>query len=350
MWVLAELAGAAESMISEMKRLVFAAHRQPISGAQPLRASIANGLLTEPNAGVWRAGPTHTNAERYDIGALLDHAEKYRCNDCGFPGAAFYWHCRPSFGDSFEETPCKPPLASCRFVRAARLDKIRYDSLCHRALVKTVVSVAGRGTRFLPVTRTTEGEPEGNAAGREQPASFSMRSTRRLRRCHTLFITGSSKRPSRIISIQTPNSEGRLQGAGETGIVDTCVGFAGLGILCVYIAQRRRWVEVHAVLCARRSSARSPYGALADDLIDAAGPAASKWSRCLRTTRAAFFGVPKRAAAGPRQVRIVNMEAKSRRASARCDIVGKRPKTENAAPRSQSSAAATVTAAVWRDL
>ena len=36
-------------------------------------------------------------------GALLAHAEKYRCNECGFSGRIFYWHCPACHSwDSFE--------------------------------------------------------------------------------------------------------------------------------------------------------------------------------------------------------------------------------------------------------
>jgi lipopolysaccharide biosynthesis regulator YciM len=39
----------------------------------------------------------------HEIGALLAHAEKYRCNECGFSGRSFYWHCPACHTwDSFE--------------------------------------------------------------------------------------------------------------------------------------------------------------------------------------------------------------------------------------------------------
>jgi lipopolysaccharide biosynthesis regulator YciM len=39
----------------------------------------------------------------HEIGALLANAEKYRCNECGFAGRNFYWHCPACHSwDSFE--------------------------------------------------------------------------------------------------------------------------------------------------------------------------------------------------------------------------------------------------------
>ena len=41
--------------------------------------------------------------EKGEIGALLELAEKYRCNECGFAGRSFYWHCPACHAwDSFE--------------------------------------------------------------------------------------------------------------------------------------------------------------------------------------------------------------------------------------------------------
>ena len=38
-----------------------------------------------------------------EIGALLAHAEKYHCNECGFAGRHFYWLCPACHvWDSFE--------------------------------------------------------------------------------------------------------------------------------------------------------------------------------------------------------------------------------------------------------
>jgi lipopolysaccharide biosynthesis regulator YciM len=93
--VLAELVRQAESHdFGELKRLVFAAIAAGLVDAPPLRASIEKVFSQDPTLqDVWRAGPGHNERAAHEIGALLANAEKYRCNECGFSGRSFYWHC-----------------------------------------------------------------------------------------------------------------------------------------------------------------------------------------------------------------------------------------------------------------
>jgi lipopolysaccharide assembly protein B len=92
--VLGELVTQAESRdFGELKRLVFAAIAAGLVDAEPLRASIEKVFSRDPTLqDVWRVDPVHERAA-HEIGALLAHAEKYRCNECGFSGRSFYWHC-----------------------------------------------------------------------------------------------------------------------------------------------------------------------------------------------------------------------------------------------------------------
>jgi lipopolysaccharide biosynthesis regulator YciM len=103
--VLTELVAQAESRnFGELKRLVFAAIAADLVGAQPLRTSIETVFSQDATLqAVWRAGPAHYEHTAHEIGALLAHAEKYRCNECGFSGRSFYWHCPACHSwDSFE--------------------------------------------------------------------------------------------------------------------------------------------------------------------------------------------------------------------------------------------------------
>ena len=88
----------------ELKRLVFAAIAADLGGAAPLRASIEKVFSQDSTLqAVWREGPTQSERIAQEIGALLAHAEKYRCNECGFSGRNFYWHCPACHSwDSFE--------------------------------------------------------------------------------------------------------------------------------------------------------------------------------------------------------------------------------------------------------
>lgn len=103
--VLAEFVAQAESRdFSELKRLVFAAIAAGLSAAEPLRTSIEKVFAQDATLrAVWRAEPVHFERTAREIGALLDLAEKYRCNECGFSGRNFYWHCPACHAwDSFE--------------------------------------------------------------------------------------------------------------------------------------------------------------------------------------------------------------------------------------------------------
>ena len=103
--VLTELVAQAESHdFGELKRLVFAAIAAGLVGAEPLRTSIETVFSQDATLqAVWRAGPAHYERMAHEIGALLAHAEKYRCNECGFSGRIFYWHCPACHTwDSFE--------------------------------------------------------------------------------------------------------------------------------------------------------------------------------------------------------------------------------------------------------
>jgi lipopolysaccharide assembly protein B len=103
--MLADLVAQAESRgFNELKRLVFAAIAADLAGAEPLRASIEKVFALDPTLqAMWRAGPEQYERTAHEIGALLAHAEKYRCNECGFSGRNFYWHCPACHSwDSFE--------------------------------------------------------------------------------------------------------------------------------------------------------------------------------------------------------------------------------------------------------
>jgi lipopolysaccharide assembly protein B len=103
--LLEELVARAESRdLDELKRLVFAAISADLADATPLRASIEKVFARDPTLqAVWQASPGQFGRIAHEIGALLAHAEKYRCNECGFAGRNFYWHCPACHSwDSFE--------------------------------------------------------------------------------------------------------------------------------------------------------------------------------------------------------------------------------------------------------
>jgi lipopolysaccharide assembly protein B len=102
---LEELVAQAQSRdVGELKRLVFAAIAANLAGAAPLRHAIETVFVQDPTLNaVWQASSGQFERIAVEIGALLAHAEKYRCSECGFAGRSFYWHCPACQSwDSFE--------------------------------------------------------------------------------------------------------------------------------------------------------------------------------------------------------------------------------------------------------
>jgi len=95
---------AAARDFEELKKLVFAALAADLSSAAVLRPSIEKVLSQDPALqAVWLAGSGQYERIAQEIGALMAHAEKYRCAECGFSVRSFYWQCPACHAwDSFE--------------------------------------------------------------------------------------------------------------------------------------------------------------------------------------------------------------------------------------------------------
>jgi lipopolysaccharide biosynthesis regulator YciM len=103
--VLAELVRQTEAQdFAALKGLVFAAIAADLGTAVPLQVSIEKVFSQDPTLqALWRYGPAQSERIAQEVGALLTQAEKYRCNECGFSGRSFYWHCPACHSwDSFE--------------------------------------------------------------------------------------------------------------------------------------------------------------------------------------------------------------------------------------------------------
>jgi lipopolysaccharide biosynthesis regulator YciM len=103
--ILEQLVSQAESRdLGELKRLVFAAISAGLSEAPPLLGPIEKVFSLDPTLqAMWQAQSGSHDRAAQEIGALLAQAEKYRCNECGFSGRSFYWHCPACHSwDSFE--------------------------------------------------------------------------------------------------------------------------------------------------------------------------------------------------------------------------------------------------------
>jgi lipopolysaccharide biosynthesis regulator YciM len=88
----------------DRKRLVFAAFAAGVGSSPSLKDSVQEVFAKDPVlAAVWNAAPEQYPRVALEIGALLEHAEKYRCNECGFSTRSFYWQCPACHAwDSFD--------------------------------------------------------------------------------------------------------------------------------------------------------------------------------------------------------------------------------------------------------
>jgi lipopolysaccharide biosynthesis regulator YciM len=95
---------AAGRDFEELKKLAFAAFAANLSSVPVLRPSIERVLSQDPALkAVWQAGAGQYERIAQEIGALMAHAEKYRCTECGFSVRSFYWQCPACHAwDSFE--------------------------------------------------------------------------------------------------------------------------------------------------------------------------------------------------------------------------------------------------------
>ena len=181
--------------------------------------------------------------------------------------------------------------------------KIRYDfAHVHESRKNCVFPVAGRGTRFLPVTKASPKEmlpivdkpliqyavDEALSAGAET----------------LVFITGSSKRAIEDHFDSNPELEAVLQAQGKQELLDTLRGILPSWASCVYIRQPAPLGLGHAVLCARPVVGDAPFMVhLADDLIDAPVSCLKQMVEVFSTHGGSVLGVQNGAEAGYRQIR-----------------------------------------------
>jgi UTP--glucose-1-phosphate uridylyltransferase len=135
--------------------------------------------------------------------------------------------------------------------------------------VKTCVfPVAGRGTRFLPVTKAS---PKEMLPIVDKPLiQYAVDEALSAGAENLVFITGSSKRAIEDHFDSNPELETILQAQGKQELLDTLSAILPAWATCVYIRQPAPLGLGHAVLCARPVVGDAPFMVhLADDLIDA---------------------------------------------------------------------------------
>jgi UTP--glucose-1-phosphate uridylyltransferase len=135
--------------------------------------------------------------------------------------------------------------------------------------VKTCVfPVAGRGTRFLPVTKAS---PKEMLPIVDKPLiQYAVDEALSAGAENLVFITGSSKRAIEDHFDSNPELEAVLQQQGKQDLLELLNGILPSWASCIYIRQPAPLGLGHAVLCARPVVGDAPFMVhLADDLIDA---------------------------------------------------------------------------------
>jgi UTP--glucose-1-phosphate uridylyltransferase len=219
----------------------------------------------------------------------------------------------------------------------------------HKAVKTAVFPVAGRGTRFLPVTKASPKEmlpivdkpliqyavDEALSAGAET----------------LVFITGSSKRAIEDHFDSNPELEAVLQAQGKQELLDVLHGILPSWASCVYIRQPAPLGLGHAVLCARPVVGDAPFLIhLADDLIDAQVPCLKQMVEVFATHGGSVLGVQNVPKQDTDKYGIVTLESKVAPRVGRMSHIVEKPKPDKAASTLAVVGRYLLTASVFDDL
>jgi UTP--glucose-1-phosphate uridylyltransferase len=160
----------------------------------------------------------------------------------------------------------------------------------HQAVKTVVFPVAGRGTRFLPVTKAS---PKEMLPVVDKPLiQYAVDEALSAGADTLVFITGSSKRAIEDHFDSNPELEAVLQAQGKQELLDTLRGILPSWASCVYIRQPAPLGLGHAVLCARPVVGNAPFMVhLADDLIDAKVPCLKQMTDAYAVHGGSMLGV-----------------------------------------------------------
>ena len=199
-----------------------------------------------------------------------------------------------------------------------------------KAIKTAVFPVAGRGTRFLPITKASPKEmlpivdkpliqyavDEALSAGAET----------------LVFITGSSKRAIEDHFDTDPELESVLQAQGKKELLDALHSILPSWATCVYIRQSAPLGLGHAVLCARPVVGDSPFMVhLADDLIDAEVPCLKQMVAVQATYGGSVLGVQTVPNQDTDKYGIVSLEREIAPRVGKMSQIVEKPKPEKAA-------------------
>ena len=216
--------------------------------------------------------------------------------------------------------------------------------------VKAVVfPVAGRGTRFLPVTKAS---PKEMLPIVDKPLiQYAVDEALSAGADTLIFITGSSKRAIEDHFDSNPELEAVLQAQGKQDLLDTLRGILPSWASCVYIRQPAPLGLGHAVLCARPVVGNAPFMVhLADDLIDAKIPCLKQMAEVFEKHQCSVLGVQNVPKQDTDKYGIVSLEKSIAPRIGKMSHIVEKPKPDKAASTLAVVGRYLLTGAIFEDL
>jgi UTP--glucose-1-phosphate uridylyltransferase len=216
--------------------------------------------------------------------------------------------------------------------------------------VKAVVfPVAGRGTRFLPVTKAS---PKEMLPIVDKPLiQYAVDEALSAGADTLIFITGSSKRAIEDHFDSNPELEAVLQAQGKKDLLDTLHGILPSWASCVYIRQPAPLGLGHAVLCARPVVGNAPFMVhLADDLIDAKTPCLKQMAEVFEKHQVSVLGVQNVPKQDTDKYGIVTLEKSIAPRVSKMSHIVEKPKPDKAASTLAVVGRYLLTGAIFEDL
>ena len=216
--------------------------------------------------------------------------------------------------------------------------------------VKAVVfPVAGRGTRFLPITKAS---PKEMLPIVDKPLiQYAVDEALSAGADTLIFITGSSKRAIEDHFDSNPELEAVLQAQGKQDLLDTLHGILPTWASCVYIRQPAPLGLGHAVLCARPVVGNAPFMVhLADDLIDAKVPCLKQMVEVFDKHQVSVLGVQNVPKQDTDKYGIVSLEKSIAPRVGKMSHIVEKPKPDKAASTLAVVGRYLLTGAIFEDL
>jgi UTP--glucose-1-phosphate uridylyltransferase len=195
-------------------------------------------------------------------------------------------------------------------------------------ILTAVFPVAGRGTRFLPVTKAS---PKEMLPIVDKPLiQYAAEEALRAGAEKLVFITGSAKRAIEDHFDTDHELEQELATQGKLELLETLRGIIPSYASCIYVRQPAPLGLGHAVLCSRPVVGDEPFFVhLADDLIAAEQPCLKQLANVFEARRCSVIAVETVPAAETAKYGIVAVKSVGGRLS-RIDQIVEKPKPQDA--------------------